>query len=414
MNKPQIFPIPKGIEQNKLEVPLTIQKKVDRRQDEPVFFAAGFRPFFLFAALQAALMLPLWLAVWSGWLESSLHWPAMVWHSHEMVFGFAGAAVGGFLLTAVPNWTGTEPVGGRPLITLFVVWLAGRVAFTLAGWLPPVLVAAVELAYLPLLAVLLAGPLLRARAWHNIAFLPILAVLWLCDLTVLMGNTLVGLHAGIGVLLVMIAVVAGRIVPSFTRNWLVLNGRPAGVRLYAWIERGGAAGAVVVAAGAWVVAPTSTITGILLLAAAVLHLVRLAGWRSLDTRSEPLLWVLHLGYLWLVVGLALLGISTFSPLLPTPAALHALTAGCVATMILGVMSRAALGHSGRPLTPARLTVAAYLLVSLGAVMRVAAPLTPVPVVLTLIGGSAWTLAWVLFAIVYWPILTRPRIDGRPG
>ncbi|CAK0759870.1 conserved membrane hypothetical protein [Gammaproteobacteria bacterium] len=142
--------------------------------------------------------------------------------------------------------------------------------------------------------------------------------------------------------------------------------------------------------------------------------MRLAGWRGLSALAEPLLWVLHLGYLWLVVGLALLGLSAFMTTLPTSAALHALTAGCIATMIIGVMSRATLGHSGRPLTVTWPTVAAYLLVTVGAVVRLVAPLTPLSMVLIEVGGLLWALAWVLFTVVYWPILTRPRIDGQPG
>jgi len=405
---------------NKVGIPLRksasaqVEKPAPSKEVGSVFFAAGFRPFFLSAALQAALMLPLWLAMLFGWLDLGLHWPAIIWHGHEMVFGFAGAAIGGFLLTAVPNWTNTIPVDGRPLMMLFSVWLLGRAALLFSGWLPPFFVAAMDLAYLPLLAVLVAKPLIYTRAWHNIAFLPILTVLWLCDLTMYIGDAVIGLHAAIGLLLLLIVVIAGRIVPSFTRNWLFLQHRQIELRRYTWIERGGAVGSLVLAIAAWVLAPRSPIAGALLFAAAALHLVRLLGWRGLSALSEPLLWVLHLGYLWLVVGLTLLGLSVFVAILPTSAALHALTAGCVATMIIGVMSRATLGHSGRPLTLTWLTVAAYLLVTVGAAMRLVAPLTPVPMALIEVGGLLWALAWVLFIVVYWPILTRPRIDGQPG
>ncbi|CAK0759859.1 conserved membrane hypothetical protein [Gammaproteobacteria bacterium] len=222
---------------NKLGIPT--KKSVLPKATGPVFFAAGFRPFFLFAGLQAALMLPLWLAMWWGWLDLNLRWPAMIWHGHEMVFGFAGAAIGGFLLTAVPNWTNTAPVEGRPLMVLSAVWLLGRAAFVFSGWLPLPLVVVIELAYLPLLAVLVAGPLLRTRAWHNVAFLPILMALWLCDLVMLIGDMMRGLYAAIGLVLVLIAVIAGRIVPSFTRNWLFLQHKQIEPRRYAWIEQGG-------------------------------------------------------------------------------------------------------------------------------------------------------------------------------
>lgn len=400
---------------------IQLQEPVYRGDPGPVFFAAGFRPFFLFAAVDAAVMLPLWLAAWVGGLPLGVAYTASVWHGHEMVFGFAGAAVGGFLLTAVPNWTNTHHVSGKPLMGLFAAWLAGRVAFSLGGLLPPLLVAAVDLLYLPLLAALVGGPLLKAGKARNIAFLPILGVFWLSNLLVHLGIALgwgepmTGVYGGIAVLLVMIAVVGGRIVPSFTQSWLRMQGRPVEVTPIPWVEKWGAAASVVVAAGLAAVAPTSPAAGVALLAAAAIHLARMSRWHGWRTLSNPILWILHLGYLWLVVGLALLGLSSFWDALPPSAAVHALTAGCVATMILGVMSRAALGHSGRPLEVSPLTVAAYVLLSVGAALRVAAPLfVDAQVAFTHAGGSLWALAWLLFIVVYAPIVLRPRADGRPG
>ncbi len=399
---------------------INLEEPVYRANRGPVFFAAGFRPFFLFAALHAASMLPLWLAVWSGAVDLHLPYSPILWHSHEMVFGFAGAAVGGFLLTAVPNWTNGRTLSGLPLMLLFGLWLAGRVAFTLAGFLPPAVVAVADLSYLPVLGGLVGHQLIRANNRRNMIFLLILAAYWLANLAVHLGlagigDPLAGIHAGIVVVLAMIAVVGGRIVPSFTQTWLAMTGQPAEPRKIAWIERGGAPLSVVVAGGLWVLAPDAPVTGAALLAAAAIHSVRLAGWRGLRARANPLLWVLHVGYLWLVLGLALLGLSMLVPALPASAALHALTAGSIATMVVGVMSRAALGHSGRKLEAKPPVVAAYVLISAGAALRVAAPLAGDGVaVLTLAGGAAWSLAWLLFALVYLPIVTRPRADGRPG
>jgi len=399
---------------------IPLQEPTYRGNAGPLFFAAGFRPFFLFAGIQAALMLPLWLAVYSG-LSLGLPFSPVIWHGHEMVFGFAAAAVGGFLLTAVPNWTNTHHVSGKPLMVLFAAWLAGRIAFLAAGVLPPLLVAALDLAYLPLLAVLLAKPLIKAGKWRNIAFLPILALFLIANAQVHAGiafgagDAMRGVYLGIMLLLVMIAIVGGRIVPSFTQNWLRMQGRPVEVTPLAWVEKGGAVGSVVLGGVLAALAPGSLAAGAVLLLAAAIHLLRLARWHGLATLSNPILSVLHLGYLWLVIGLALLGLASFIDALPVSASVHALTAGCIGTMILGVMSRAALGHSGRPLEVSKAVVGAYWLVSAGTVLRVVAPLLPdAQMGLTHAGGTLWALAWVIFVVVYFPIVTRPRADGRAG
>jgi uncharacterized protein involved in response to NO len=400
---------------------IPLMEPVYKGSQGPVFFAAGFRPFFLFAAIQAAVMLPLWLLVFFAILPVGANWNPVVWHAHAMVFGFAGAAIGGFLLTAVPNWTNSHHVSGRPLMLLFGVWLVGRAAVALAGVLPPLAVAVIDLGYLPVLAALLAKPLIDAGKWRNIAFLPILGVMWLADLCVhleaLTGNAtgLKGIYLGIFVVLLMIVIVGGRIVPSFTQNWLRMQGKPVEIPPVAWIEKGGAAGSLVLAAAAQLAAPSSAIAGILALVAAGIHGYRLSRWHGLATFASPILAVLHVGYGWMVLGFALLGLASFTDILPASAAIHALTAGSIGTMVIGVMSRAALGHSGRPLLVAPATVAAYVLVSVGALLRVAAPAIPgAMTVLTLAGGLAWTLGWLVYAVVYFPVTTQPRADGRPG
>ncbi len=400
---------------------IPLQEPVYRGKPGPLFFAAGFRPFFLFAGIHAMLALPLWLAVYVGGVDLRLPFGPTVWHGHEMVFGFAAAAVGGFLLTAVPNWTNTHHVSGRPLMVLFALWLAGRLAFTLAGLLPPIVVAVLDLAYIPMLALLLGRPLIAAGKARNMVFLPILGLFLLANAVVHggvylgWGDPMRGVYLGMALLLVMIAIVGGRIVPSFTQNWLRMQGKPVEVTPIGWIEKGGAQGSVLLAGILTALVPSSPAAGVVLLAAAGIHLLRLSRWHGLKTVSNPILWVLHLGYLWMVVGLALLGACSFIDGLPVSAAVHALTAGSIGTMILGVMSRAALGHSGRPLLVSPLTVAAYVLLSVGTVLRVVAPLVPsAQMGLTHGGGTLWALAWLLFVVVYFPIVTRPRADGRPG
>ncbi|MDO8606419.1 MAG: NnrS family protein [Phaeospirillum sp.] len=400
---------------------INLQEPVYKGAQGPVFFAAGFRPFFLFSAIQAVVMLPVWLLTFFGLLEVGTNWNPVVWHAHSMVFGFASAAIGGFLLTAVPSWTNSHHVSGRPLAVLFGLWLAGRIATGLAGILPPAVVAVADLGYLPLLAVLLAKPLIEAKKWRNIAFLPILGVLWLADLCVhleaLTGSPtgLKGVYLGIFVVLLMIVIVGGRIVPSFTQNWLRMQGRPVEMTPVGWIEKGGAAGSLVLAALAQLMLPSTPLAGVLALVAAVIHFYRLSGWHGLKTMGNPILAVLHVGYGWMVLGFALLGLSAFIDGLPASAAVHALTAGSVGTMVIGVMSRAALGHSGRPLELAPATVVAYILVSVGTILRVAAPVLPGAMIpMTLAGGLAWTAGWLVYVVVYFPVTTQPRADGRPG
>ncbi|TNC98272.1 MAG: hypothetical protein FD119_414 [Stygiobacter sp.] len=394
---------------------ISLQEPVYRGNAGPLFFAGGFRPFFLFTALQAMLSLPLWLAIYAGGLNLNLPFAAALWHGHEMVFGFAGAAIAGFLLTAVPNWTNTHHVSGKPLMLLFAVWLGGRLAFTMAGFLPAVLVALVDLTFLPLLAWMVAKPLLSARKWRNIAFLPILAVFFLANLTVHVLGDMTGVYVGLTMVLTMIAIVGGRIVPSFTQNWLRMQGQAVEVTPLAWVEKGGAVALLVAGMMLAIVLPGAVVTGAVLLTAAAVHGLRLGRWHGDKTLRSPILWVLHLGYLWLVIGLALLGLSSFIDALPASAALHALTAGAVGTMIMAVMSRASLGHAGRPLVVSPLTVAAYVLLSVGTLLRVAAPvLSDAQMALTHAGGTFWALAWLLFVVVYFPVLTKPRADGRPG
>lgn len=400
---------------------IPLQEPVYRGDSGKVFFAAGFRPFFLFTGLQALLTLPLWLVVYVGGIDLDLPFAAALWHGHEMVFGFAGAAIAGFLLTAVPNWTNSHHVSGRPLMVLFFLWLAGRVAFTLAGYLPALLVAVLDLAFLPYLAWLVGKPLIQAGKLRNIGFLPVLGLFFAANAAVHVlsatgsADPLLGVYLGLTMVLVLIAIVGGRIVPSFTQNWLRMQGKAVEVTPITWIEKGGAVGSLLAAMILSIVLPGSVVAGLALLAAATIHFIRLARWHGYKTLGNPLLWVLHLGYLWMVIGLALLGLSSFETALPATAALHALTAGAIATMVLGVMTRAALGHSGRPLEVSKVIALAYGLLGLGTLLRVLAPVFPeAQMGLTHAGGTVWSVAWLIFVLAYAPVLTKPRADGRPG
>lgn len=380
-------------------------------------FATGFRPFFLLAGLIAALWVPLWLLVQQGEVASTSYLPANVWHGHEMIFGYAVAVLAGFLLTAGQNWTGLPTARGVHLAGLALLWLAGRVLLLVDA--PPLAAAIFDLAFIPALGITVAVPLLRARNHRNLVFLGVLAALFALNLLVHLGAMDVIAWDGrrvfwlaLDVFVLVIALVGGRIVPSFTANAVP----QAKVRSRAWIERPALAvlALLLLADAAMGEGPA---VGALALLAAALHAVRLAGWDGRATRRTPILWVLHLGYLWLVAGLALRGVAAFVEAIPDDAALHALGAGAIGTMTLAMMTRVALGHGGRRIVAAPAIVGAYLLVSLAAIARVAGSFflgsAGYDHALTL-AGLLWAVAFLLFVVVYAPILVRPRADGRPG
>lgn len=375
--------------------------------------AAGFRPFFLLASVWAAVAVPAWLAAYAyGYaLRSGL--PPMLWHAREMVFGFGMAAVAGFLLTAIPNWTGRLPLRGAPLAALAALWLAGRVAMLAAGDLG-IAATLADLAFPLALVGVVARELVAGGNWRN---LPLLAALGL----LLAGNVLVhlqlleiaytaalGNRLGLATLLMLIALVGGRIVPSFTRNWLARRA-PRGSMPAPFGSTDGVALAFTAAGlGAWVCAPDSAAAAWLRLAAGLALAARLARWRGAATLAEPLLFVLHAGYGWLAFGLALGGLNALVPFLPPSSALHALSVGAVGTMTLAVMTRATLGHTGRPLAADGATVAIYALVAAAAVLRVLSPLAGgYALILTSLAGLAWSGAFATFALHYGPYLVRP-------
>jgi uncharacterized protein involved in response to NO len=388
-------------------------------------FEAGFRVFFLLAPLYATSAILEWLLIYSGAIVLPIDVAPTLWHAHEMIFGFAAAGVAGFFLTAVPNWTGAPFVRGLPLVILAAVWLAGRVAMHLGSILPLPLTAAIDLAFLPMLGAMVAPPLLRHGVGKNAMLLIVLSALWLADaaMQVEFAGASLGLslktgargaRIAIDIIALLITVIGGRIVPAFTTAQLKLRSVRRLPRSFAWLDR------MVILSMALLLASEiidggGEIAALVALAAALLQAVRLALWRGLATRGTPILWVLHLGYAWLVLGLALKGGEAFLDWLPESAALHALTIGAIGTMMTGVMSRAALGHTGRKLEAHALIVVTYGLISFAALLRILAPLVPEQQVHFFIcSGIAWSLAFALFLWVYTPILIHPRTDGQSG
>jgi uncharacterized protein involved in response to NO len=378
-------------------------------------FALGFRPFFLAAGLYAVAMMVAWVLVLQGRLDPGALSP-LVWHGHEMLFGFTVAVIAGFLLTAAQNWTGIATPAGRPLAALFVLWLAGRVAFVVPG-LPAAWVAVLDLAFLPLLAVALARPIVRAKQLHNAPFPLMLGALAAANALVhaealgwSAATAETGLHLAVYVVVAMIAVIGGRVIPSFTDNRLRTRARRWPV-----LER--AVPVVTVAAlVAALAAPTSPLTAALAAVAAIVHGVRLAGWYTPKYWAVPLLWVLHLGYAWVVLGFALLALAAAGVDAAAGSALHAFTAGAIGVLTLGMMARVSLGHTGRLLEASPLMAWAFAAVNLGALVRVGVPLVLPDAYATgmAIAGGLWALAFALFAAYYAPVLLRPRVDGKPG
>jgi uncharacterized protein involved in response to NO len=389
---------------------------IEDRKVKPMrpLLTAGFRPFFLAAAGWAAVAMAMWLPLMNGALTLPSRFDPLSWHVHEMLFGFAMAAVGGFLLTAIPNWTGRDPVAGRPLVMLVSLWLLGRFACLISDLLPAWLTPVLDLAFPVALEVVAARELLAAGNRRNYPLLAPVAVLAIGNLLTHLQTLGVavpfglGWRLGIAVVIVLISVIGGRIVPAFTRNWLNARGLSPVPPPADMLDRI-ALGVLHASLIGWTFLPDWRAVGALLLLAAALNLARLVRWRGVATLDEPLLLVLHVGYLWLVVGVALLGLALLSDIVPRAAAVHALTAGAMGTMVLAVMTRATLGHTGRVLRADVATMVIYALVSVAAMLRiVAAWMAEGQLDLLEVSAAAWVAAFVLFAAEYGPMLLVPR------
>jgi uncharacterized protein involved in response to NO len=381
-------------------------------------FSYGFRPFFVAAGLFAPLVLLALLLAFSGFGWPADAMPIYRWHGHEMILGFVAAAIAGFLLTAVPSWTGATPVAGARLVGLVAIWLAGRlVVGPLLGvaQTPWVLIDSL---FFPALAVLIGLPLIGTRNVRNYPFLVLLTLLFATD--ALFHAEALGWMAPLGfdplrlaidIVVLMIVVVGGRIIPAFTHNALVRAGEPSAVAPRPWLERLSIAlTAAIVAAD--VVVPDTAASGVVALLAGVAVAGRLAGWQGLRVLRMLIVIVLHVGFAWLCVALILKGVWQLTAVPWAANWLHVLTAGAFGTMILAVMSRVALGHTGRPLVVSRATTAAYVLVSVSAALRVWGPTAAPALAVDMLRAAIvlWGAAYAIFAIVYWPVLIRPRLQ----
>jgi len=371
----------------------------------------GFRPFYLLAALLAALAIPLWLAGYYGHLPA-LPKVGLPWHAHEMVFGFAIAVVIGFLYTAGRAWTGLDTPRGLPLALIALLWIAGRVAMLLA---PVPLAAAIDILFLPVAAVPLYLVLKRANSRRNLFLILLLAllaaanVLYHCALAgALALSPLVPVEGAIFVIVLLASIIGARVIPGFTRNTL-------GVAPLVDTKRDRVSVALIVlSAASWLLGLPAPLVAALASATAVSLAIRLLGWKPWTTWRVPLLWILHLSYAWIVAGFLLLAAAALGAL-PASAALHALTVGAMSGLIIGMITRTALGHTGRPLVAGRAETAMYALVQIGALARLCAALAPAAREPALLAATlCWSAGFLLYLAVYGPWLCRTRIDGRDG
>ncbi len=398
--------------------PIARVRAQERQSFLTTFLSAGFRPFFLAAALWAAIGLPLSIAYIEMAAELPTRFPGTIWHAHEMAFGFGGAVVAGFLLTAIPNWTGRMPLQGAALAGLVALWLLGRIAVLVSASLPAPLAAVVDLAFPAVFFLVVTREIASGRNWRNLPVAGALALLFLGNLLThldamnIAETGALGARMGVATLAMLVALIGGRITPSFTRNWLAKTlpdaAEPAP---FGALDRFALA-ITLVALIAWVARPETDPTGVLQIVAGAALFLRLMRWRGPSARGEPVLFVLHLGYGWLAFGLLLMGANEFLGFMDPTSAFHTLTAGAIGTMTLAVMTRATRGHTGRPLVADGGTIAIYIAVTLAAALRVSAPFTGEYYFVALtVAAGLWSVAYGLFVLLYVGMLTGARAEG---
>lgn len=382
-------------------------------------FALGFRPFYLLASVFAASAIVLWLAIYLGAVDATGYLSGVAWHRHEMIFGFACAVIAGFLLTAVRNWTGRPTPRGAGLAALAALWLTGRILIVTG---PPVAAAIVDVAFLPVLAVVLAVPIVRSANARNMKLVFVIAALTganaayhLSAIGVLSEAVMsVATTAALDIIAILIAIMGGRVIPAFTtsaipgaipRTPFPLEVAAIGTLLLIFIAGIGERW--------WPLPQTGWV--VLLAAAALAHAMRLMLWQPLRTRTQALLWMLPAAYVWLPIALALRAFSAAGVIPPTAAA-HAFALGAMSALMLAMMMRSALGHTGRPLSAGAIEITAFILIQFATVLRVIAAIA-MPAnyqMLVVVSGFLWACAFALFALRYGPWLCRRRIDGQPG
>lgn len=384
-----------------------------RAYSGPAILSYGFRPFFLFGALWAAVSVALWLPMLSGYIALPTVLQPVDWHVHELLFGYVPAVIAGFLLTAVPNWTGRLPVVGKPLAMLFVTWCAGRVAMLTSQWIGAGLAAVIDLLFLAFLAAVIAREIIASSNSKNLKVLIVVGLIFAANLVfhvqaVTGQGDGYGTRLGLSAIILLIMLIGGRIIPSFTRNWLAQQRSqtlPSPFDTFDVAVMGASAAALL----SWVVLPVSLVTASFAALAFLLNAARLLRWQGKQACAEPLVLILHVGFGFVPLGFALLAVSIARPDVVLPAgALHAWTAGAIGVMTLAVMTRASLGHTGQPLKATRPIQLIYVAAVVAAIARIAAAFGVLREPMLYLSATGWVLAFATFGVVFWPLLTRRR------
>jgi len=383
----------------------------------PAILSYGFRPFFLLGSLFGGEAILFWLPLYYGKLETFSAFSPVDWHVHELLFGYLAAVVTGFLLTAIPNWTGRLPLQGLPLLALVVLWATGRLVVFCSvqtGW---VLAAVIDCAFLLAVVTAAAVEIVAGRNWRNLKVLLPVTVLLAANMMFhaeahYQGVTDSSRRLGLGAAIVLVMIIGGRIIPSFTRNWLARE-RPG--RLPVPFGRFDAATILLSACGllGWTFFADQAVTGSILIVAAILNAIRLARWAGDRTLRDPLVLILHASFAFVPVGLFLAGLAAFLPEeVPVAASIHAFGVGALASMTLAVMSRATLGHTGRELRATIGTCAVFAAILVAAMLRILAAFVPSPGTLLHVAAALWTIAFIGYAVLFGPMLVRPRLQAR--
>jgi len=383
-----------------------------RNYQGPAILSYGFRPFFLLGSVYAGVMIPLWLGVFAGDLDLSFAFAPRDWHVHEMLFGYVAAIIGGFLLTAIPNWTGRLPLQGTPLAVLVSTWLAGRIAVFASASIGWAAACAIDAVFLALLAGAAAREIVAGRKWSNLPVVVVIALFGIDNVAFHIEAHVDGLadystRFAVALVITLISLIGGRIVPSFSRNWLARQ-RPG--RMPTPFGRLDAITVAlsVVSLAAWIAAPMSAAAGVMLMIAGGLHAVRLARWAGYRTASDRLVLILHLAYAFVPLGYVLSSLAAFD-VVPASAGIHAWTGGAIGTMTLAVMTRATLGHTGQALQASIGTQCIYAAVIAAALTRVCASIDAAHMyILLMVAATCWTIAFLGFAVLYGPALCSPR------
>jgi uncharacterized protein involved in response to NO len=383
-------------------------------RSRPAILSYGLRPFFLLGALQGGLAMLLWIAVLTGALSLPSAFTPRDWHVHEMLYGYLPAVIAGFLLASIPNWTGRLPLQGGPLLALVLLWLAGRIAVSFSGWIGWEAAAAIDVSFLGLLGLAVAREIFAGRSWRNLKILAIVTLLFAGNVSfhveaASFSHAEYGARIGMAGVVMLIMLVGGRIVPSFTRNWLARREPgplPASFGLFDVASLALAAAAL----AAWIVAPDLAATGWLLVLAGLVQALRLARWAGYRTAREVPVFILHLAYAFIPAGLVLLGLAALSPQTSADAGIHAWSGGAIGLMTLAVMSRIGLSHTRRPVRDTRGMRVIYALVLVAALARIAAPFAPEHwIALLTLAAFAWSAAFFGFFAVYVKPLSTPKL-----